>query len=824
MSKERSFSHKMKQAAFRSVLGLVRIVPGATAERAVQSHLIQRCNNDIKQLTRIAWAAEEAEDYPLAIKSWLKVTEIAAEENDRGQTFVKAANKFALLESKLRRRVLASEKTSSDMIWPETADIIVRHKKAMQNAIKPGLVKRRLAFLQTLWNTDIAQSSSKYQAGLRRAYGQKVTGLIKEEQFDNALMVLQPLLAQWPDYQTGQRLYYRAVTDEVAADPAKRFAKLDAWWAHYHANKDLFDASSADQIWTQTTRVARKMIGDKRAKHTERLVMPAFQEWPDNSGALSLLAEASELRRDWRGCADRWQLLAAVSNPVTTKSRTHVAQNTEEMARRTKHACNQLRRARIKLAKELHAQGKRREFAELTNRIVESLADHRVMKKEREIIDLIGLYVKDALREDGVAQVIERAADNKPMRIAICLDVLKISDVHTHSRVVFAMCRNLMEMNPNIETHIIVTNERFAVTTPVVAASFSPVREAVMEQSAQAALPEFYGSRFFLHVLRNTGLEGLVSTSKEIIDIAPDVILYGGGHRGLFSNESRVVRHCLYDHFPSAFFYIQANNEVDDKLDMIIARGPHEIEGNKGKAAVRVQPYPTIVKDGFVNEVPIDMEKHARKHIVSAITGVRMDVRMKDIDRGEMNKMMSILDKVPGAVWHLIGATDPKKVIESNPVIKARVKAGQMVVHPVLPFEEFTELVGQSSLFFHIPGFTGGSGGATVARRGGIPIVTFEHSDVSGRQPAETVFASDDLAGAVAKSVSVLNDADKWRSTVEAQFAHTNWILETSASGFYDCLSETLKTSRARLDPKVVQLRVVKSESEEKRRANLSVV
>lgn len=508
-------------------------------------------------------------------------------------------------------------------------------------------------------------------------------------------------------------------------------------------------------------------------------------------------AIAAMRRGDWRAAVDQWQWLAIQSKSIA-RGQAGKVPAPDEIQRKMNYARNQLRTARLHLARELHSEGKSREFRALTARIMEMIPDQRVLKKERDIIDLVRTYVQDALQEDGVA-VRHSAVPGKPLRIALCLDVLKVSDVHTHSRVVFAMCRNLMAVSPDIETHIIVTNERFAVTTPVVATAFNPARSAIIYQMAREAFGEDYGTRFFMHVFHNTGLEGLINSSKSIIDIAPDVILYGGGHRGLFSNESRVIRHCLYDHFPTAFFYIQANNQVDDKLDMIIARGPHEIEGDAGEAMVRVQPYPTINEQNLMDDAPIDMDRQGRKVIVSAITGVRMNVQMEEQSDTNLKTMFSILDRVPGTVWYLIGAANPDDLVASNSLISRRVEAGQIKVYPVQPFETFTEMVNKASLFLHMPGFTGGSGGATVARRMGIPILTFRHSDVSGRQPQETIFAKGDVKGWAALACRLLTEQDVWLDTVKAQRAHTDWIRRTSGQGFYDCLAEASEKGQARI-------------------------
>ncbi len=473
-----------------------------------------------------------------------------------------------------------------------------------------------------------------------------------------------------------------------------------------------------------------------------------------------------------------------------------------DLERKFKYAKTELMRARVHHALQLHAQGQRRAFRENLSRAIEFLPDQRVFKKERYIVDAVRLYVQDALIEDQGLSGPQPIAlpPEQPLKIAICLDVLKLSDVHTHARVVFAICRNLMRLNPQIETHIIVTNERFCVTTPIIGDSGHPARAEQMRAYAKQALPDHYGTQFFLHVFNRPGLSGVVASCQDILKIAPDVLLFGGGHKGYYSNESRVVRHCLFDHLPTAFFFIQSNNEVDEKNDLIIARGPHPILGDPGQTELRIQPYPTITQDNIPEMIRKDSP--AEKIIVSAITGVRMNQKMAEQSDADMRAFFSILDQTPGAVWHFIGAAHPQELIAANKHIARRVAAGQVVVHPVLSMAEFTALVQKSALFLHLPGFTGGSGGATVARRAGIPILTFRHSDVSGRQPQSTIFEASDVAGFVAQALRLLHDPSAWADTVQQQFDHTRWIRQTSAQGFYDCLTRAHQIGIARINAK----------------------
>lgn len=516
---------------------------------------------------------------------------------------------------------------------------------------------------------------------------------------------------------------------------------------------------------------------------------------------LTSRARAAERRGDWAAAETLWQALLLRHLPETAPDDPEGRPVTQQPAateggaggsqQQLRHAAARLRRARARRALALYAAGQQRAADELVCRVVESLPDHRLLKVEPTILDAASTYIRRALVADGALPRRSAAAAGPPRRIAVCLDILKVSEVHTHARMIFAICRNLMRLDPGIETHLVITRERFAVTTPVVSPSFGPGREAEIAAMARAAMGDAPDGRFRLHLHEGHGLEGVVRTCASILALEPDLILYGGGHRGLYSNESRLVRHVLYPDFPTVFFYIQSNNQVDPRLDLIIARGPHAIHGDPGGARIRVQPYPTVADANPAEAAPaFDPQRLDRPLIVSAITGVRLNQQLSQADPAMLERLFALLDAVPGAHWQFIGAADPEAAARDIPAVRRRVAAGQMTILPVLPFDEFRACLVRAALFVHPPGFTGGSGGAAVARAAGVPILTCRNSDVSGRQPPETVFDAGDMRGLVRLAARLLTDPDAWQATVRRQFEHTAWIRETSAQGFYACLAE----------------------------------
>lgn len=802
-SKTPSLRSGLRRAAFGTAATLLHADPSGQAERKFHKVLIGRLKGKPDKIQSLAWHAEERNDLVLALQAWLA---LAPEKARKSIPATKIYAKLAALETRIRRQV-GFYAPKGAMVFPEVPEVVLTADKfADQPVPSARTLRMERAALEAFWAT-VDTMSDRAQGRLRKAYAGLAAHRNRAGRQHIARSALQPVLARWKDYQTAYPLLYKAalqsLEDELGdpkGSPEAGWRIVEDWWHFFETRQELLTPATQGQIWQLSLRFASALQKKGLWTEAERVVMPAFEFREDNAAALTVLARASEARQDWRQAAERWQLYAAIMNPVSTKSGTIVAENAEERARKANFARKALRVARAELALECHVAGRKREFRELAARIIESLPDQRVLKYDPLLLDVARLYVQDALYEDQVFALPQPETPGKLRNVALCLDILKVSDVHTHSRVIFTMCRNMLRHDPDLHMHIVITNERFAVSTPVVSPSFNPTRDTEIEDRARAALGDLYGSRFHLHLHHETGLEGVVNSCKQILDLKPDLILWGGGHRGLFSNESRLVRHALFDLVPAAFFYIQANNEVDPKFDMIIARGPHAVEGDPGEAAVRIQPYPTIVEEALAAaQTEVNPAKAESKAIISAITGVRMDVRLSELSKAEMNGFFSILDRVPGAVWHFIGCRDVAAVKKANKELARRVKAGQIKLHTVMPFEEFTDLVGNAALFLHLPGFTGGSGGAAVARRGAIPILTFNHSDVSGRQPPETVFEVDNIKGFADMAVELLQDPARWTEIAQRQIAHTDWIRTTSVQGFHDCLVEAAQLGQKRL-------------------------
>jgi len=561
----------------------------------------------------------------------------------------------------------------------------------------------------------------------------------------------------------------------------------------------------------------------------------------DLAATTGLMAEIEAHRRDWRAATRLWQAVVAMTQPpaaATAGPRALVIQSsiprgpdddpdgedgerdhadraatgreadaasalaTEDEAeargpRWHLFARRQLRRARARLALQLAAQGRRREAAELVARLVESAHDQRVFAQQRETVEALRDHLTAALSRDGVVPPRAGPPRDPPRCIVICVDVLKLSDLHAHARVVLAMARNLAAAGPDMRVHVVVTHERLSVSTPIISSEFHIGAFGRLREVAVELAGALLDVQVFLHICARPGIEGVIAACRRIIELGPDVILYGGG-TGRFSNDSLLVRHTLFQWFPAAYFYLGSNNEVDERLDMIIARGPHAILGTPGQARVRIQAYPTFA-DPEMPEHRIDPAKFEGRRIVSALAGKRMEDRMRGLRPEVFDTMFRILDEVPGAVWLFIGAPDPDGLVAAIPQLQRRVRAGQVQVLPILPLAEFERLVGDAALFLQMPDFIGGAATARIARNAGVPVLTFRHSDVSGRQPPETVFPETDIAGCADMAVRLLGRQQEWARIVRAQFDLTLSLRETAAQGFMDCLGETVRLALPRL-------------------------
>ena len=295
---------------------------------------------------------------------------------------------------------------------------------------------------------------------------------------------------------------------------------------------------------------------------------------PEALHALAVLAMLAEHQQDWRRAVGRWQLLASVTNPITTKSRSHVAQNVAVMMRWTTLARARLRIARCTLAEETRAQGQRRESDELIARIVETTPDQHALKSDKTAVNLVRSYVQDALRDDGVAMPPPLATDL--VRIVLCYDVICPLTLDEVIRI----CSDLLRHHPQLSIHLVVSNERFIVSTPMLPPSFDAPDQDTLNTALRGAMPAPFDENLQVTVCSRKGLEGIVGNCTEILSLRPDVIVFAGGQEGPFSPESVIIRQCLYDTLATVQYTPSAQATFDGQSDLHAVLVPASEGGN----------------------------------------------------------------------------------------------------------------------------------------------------------------------------------------------------------------------------------------------------
>ncbi len=572
-------------------------------------------------------------------------------------------------------------------------------------------------------------------------------------------------------------------------------AALSRWWQKFRTSGGLDAARDYLPVRNRMIMIAQGMIEDGDHEAAETTLLELRRNVTGDSEAHMLLARLSELKGDYQRATERWQMAAALAKPSNNQQGRYMLQHGKNSGPLLARANLGLRSARCHLALQLVEQGASRQFIEVVSRITESLGSTSIYQEDRLVLDVLSRYVRFCLSDTHPMPATLDIAD-QPRRIIMCLDVLKLSDFHLHSRVVFTMSRSLLDRMPDLEIFVVITNERFAVTRPNIGSWIDFDGNDYTYSYAEKTVGDHFGQRFHLIFQRSYGLEGVVNSCKEILDLKPDLIAYAGGH-GRYSNDSRIIRHALFPYMPSALFFLGVDNSIDDQVDMILPRGPHELVGDPGAATIRVQTYPTL-PDGD-ERIKTPKEKPLPRYVVSALAGARFDTRMRDLPENDLRTLLQVLDRNPDVVWNFVGADNPAQLVADVPLLQKYVEEERLSVLPVMEINAFREFVTDATLFVQLPGFKGGAGGAGMARRSGVPVLTFANSDASGRQPPETVFEEEDVAGIAGMAARLLADPAEAAAVTQSQFAYAEHIRETSAYGFYDCLVETVRLARERI-------------------------
>lgn len=529
--------------------------------------------------------------------------------------------------------------------------------------------------------------------------------------------------------------------------------------------------------------LAREYFKAMQLEEAVALLEAAEREGPPHRDVYRLLGEGYFMLERWRESLSHWYRTSSMTKRDDTKmiGRIH----------------RKVMRCNAQLAMEELKKGDRVAAAEYMAQAVEAVDYPIYLKMRRDMVDPIVAYARDVLETRGAKPV--QPAD-KPLNIIICLDVIKISPVHSHKHLYLSLAASLASLDPRIRVHLVATYERQISWNAGFEDYYRPDNIAALRDFIEEKVPEDLRERISVRYFESFGLRGVITTCEKILQMQPDMILYGGGRTGYHANESLLARHVLHKYVPTGFFFVQSNNDVDEVVDVIIARGDHPLNGDPQDALVRTSPYPPFpgLQAAVVPERLVSLPQD-RKRILTAWVGIRLNKTLERYQNNEINRILDLLDRTPDADWHLIGAEEPESLLAFHKRFGRMRKAGRIVVHPVLDYDEFYHMASSAALFFQPPGFTGGGGGASIARNNDVPIICFEHSDVAPLQPQDYVFPEDALDEGIEAAYEMLTD-DQARSTLVNKQGSLLELRRSEAPGqFYDAMQAGLAHFKERI-------------------------
>ncbi|WP_299930322.1 hypothetical protein [uncultured Pelagimonas sp.] len=567
----------------------------------------------------------------------------------------------------------------------------------------------------------------------------------------------------------------RAAPKAPSAEPAAKEDKPDQLKSQ--ATPSTAMAQGPDERLPLTKariNLAREFIKLWELDEAQRILEAAEKEGPPHRDVFRLLGESYFMQERWRESLAAWYRTSSMTKRNDAKIISQI--------RRKVMRCN------AQLALEELGKGDRVAAAEHMAQAVEAVDYSTYLKVRRDMVDPIVAYARDILETRNAAP---RHVPDAPLNIILCLDVIKISAVHSHKHLYLSLAASLASLDPNITVTLVATYERQISWNAGFEDYYRPDNIAVLRNFIDEKVPEDLRDRISVRYFESFGVRGLINTCEQILNMQPDMILYGGGRTGYHANESLLVRHILHKYVPTGFFFVQSNNDVDELTDVIIARGPHPLNGDPQDALVRYSPYPPF--PGLQAAVVPDSMKtmpQDRKRILTAWVGVRLDKTLHGYQDGEVDQILDLLGQLPEADWHLVGAEDPKNLLKDHKRFQEFRKRGRIIVHPVLNYDEFYHMASSAALFFQPPGFTGGGGGASIARNNSVPILCFEHSDVAPLQPEEFVFAEDLLGDGIEAALKILKSDTARDVLVQQQWALLEARRSEAPQKFYNTMIE----------------------------------
>lgn len=546
------------------------------------------------------------------------------------------------------------------------------------------------------------------------------------------------------------------------------------------------DKKESDKLPITKARIklAREYIKAEQFEKAIDLLETANSDGPPHRDVYRLLGEAYFIQERWQEALKFWYRTASMTKRDDAKVTLNI--------RRKIMRCN------AQLSLESLQAGDRVAAAEHISQALEAVDYSIHLRVRRDMVDPIVAYARDILKHRGVTP---RDVPEAPRHIIICLDIIKMSAVHSHKHLYLSLAAALVSLDPGVRVTLVATYERQISWNAGFEEYYRADNIEMLRDFIDEKIDEDLRARISVRYFESFGLRGVINTCEELLQMEPDMILYGGGRSGFHANESLVVRHILYKYVPTGFFFVQSNNIVDEVVDVIIARGRHPMNGDPQDAMIRYSPYPPFpgLQAAVLPESMATMAQD-RQRIVTAWVGVRLDKTLHGYENGEIDRVLDFLDACPEADWHLIGADDPDNLLGNHKRFCSMRARGRIVVHPVLDYDEFYHMASSAAVFFQLPGFTGGGGGASVARKNDVPILCFEHSDVAPLQPREFVFAEDALDDALVAAFRMLNEPETRAALVREQWDMLESRRSDSPRQFYEAMQDGVRNFHQRLE------------------------
>lgn len=373
---------------------------------------------------------------------------------------------------------------------------------------------------------------------------------------------------------------------------------------------------------------------------------------------------------------------------------------------------------------------------------------------------LVGKYRRDSIdkkvsaMDASIVRILRARLSSLPARrrgnsitkVAICCGLMKHDYRSLHAALIFDYARNLAKVYPELTVSIVVTNEMpfkwagHAFWMNQLSEAFAQGLQEEMNRLIEADIRERVD--FIYMPLANGSCQDLGTAVQTLVDIDPDVLMFYGAK---FYNESWFVRKALFDHYPVAYFFSQMNNEVDEENDVYLVRNDHRLLGTYDPSRTFLAP-PAVRASIVMKAKEAPHERAAgsvsRKNgvvtIVTALAGTRMASYFSRYEPSVRKEMMSLLD-LPGVRWIWVGPVDPEKVLQVDPLFRAKHAEGKLEIRKFEPNLE--ALFDECDLMLHLPRFTGGGGGLILALMRKLPILCFRNTDSSTYVLPECVFA-----------------------------------------------------------------------------------